>query len=222
MKNDLIFILIVIALGVAGLFYTNRAGDDLLVEKSKSNAQDGIATEDEEYNIYYESMRGSKNDLGFGESPLDSNRLNGFNDSMFEVDINHIEIDDIQSEDIRDRNEINSDINQDEESRRIKNVNVIDWRYLYDRWQLVLVDSISTNSNLKNVDTLAECSLTFYSTDESETTINNVSRLELKGSKNSLKFITKNIDYELNGLATIVRLKNATDKLISFCVKRKT
>ncbi|MFT7558365.1 MAG: hypothetical protein ACI93R_000259 [Flavobacteriales bacterium] len=206
MKRDLIFIALVALLGMVGLIYSNQSTDEIdTVNQPSAQVSDVQANNGD---IYYKKLSQDYANAETGKI------LDDYNNYQYTLEE---ELDEVTREESTD-----TDTSEFESRYSPKAERIINWRSLFDKWQLVLIDSLSQQSSLINVETQARCSMEFSSREYPLVLFTSVAVLQLNKSADMLIIEDAHEVFIIDGLSNPGMISSATVKLIEFCKANPT
>ncbi len=199
MKKDLLFIILVIIGGFAGLVYTNQKSTDELVKKKG------------DYSEYSENERSAANSYKANKQKSGPSEIGvsipSISSGQEHYNIQTIDID----------SELNK-IDLDTTSSKIDEMLVDDWNKRFDFWKAVLLDSMTKLTKLIDAKSVADCLVVFEYSDE-QIEVDFSQKVLFEVEEHELAFSNEGLDnlVELTFLKDGIRLRVASKKLTDFC-----
>lgn len=194
------------------LYFFDRSDDSILVERSKKNrSEENHAPPTDSYERRGSKISGQSTLIGTSTSSGYNHALNTLGDSG---------VDKISSV-IGAKDAVSNDTKESVDKELVKKQEpAMNWFTIFHRWQMVLIDTLSINTAIKDFTSTEDCGITFVH-DSGTTQFNDVSNLVVKMQGYDLLLSdSAGVKLRLKQLKSPMLLSSATEDLVTFCTQK--
>ena len=211
MKKDIVFIVIVILAGIAGIIYTKTNQTDILTAKQKQTIT--------ESNRQVAASSGGGGGSVAGQSlGIDyRSALNTYSSNRIETNINDI---DVGARSLDELSSISDSAASSQNSTASDSVELRErprWSQLYNAWYIVYVDSSSPAVNIETISSRRECELIFEFKDSTLSVVKIKSNTVIEAKDDKFVVEARNRTLEIMPLRDPQALYRASKVLIQYC-----